>query len=163
MQKGAELVGKTFGMLTVIKKAPKNNDKFNRTFWKCRCECGNIKNIPTSQLTGGMTKSCGCYYKKNPQKRMESAIKVREAKDLKEKTDLSNISKNVSQINSKSGIRGVCWSNNAQKWISYLNLKGQRIFWKSFDNKQDAINARKKAEEIYFEPILEKYNYKETN
>lgn len=31
--------------------------------WKCQCDCGNIAFVPTSYLTTGDTKSCGCYHK----------------------------------------------------------------------------------------------------
>ena len=43
-----------------------------------------------------------------------------------------------------------------------LTLKGNLLLDKSFKNKQDAINARKEAEEKYFKPILEKYDYEKS-
>ena len=39
-----------------------------------------------------------------------------------------------------------------------MMFKGERVLYKNFKSKQDAINARKEAEEKYFKPILEKYN-----
>jgi hypothetical protein len=29
--------------------------------WKCKCDCGNIKNITSRDLVTNNTKSCGCY------------------------------------------------------------------------------------------------------
>lgn len=54
-----DLTGQTFGLLTVVNRAPNKN---NRTMWHCRCECGNECDIRTDQLTRGVTKSCGCLH-----------------------------------------------------------------------------------------------------
>lgn len=55
-----DLTGKRFGRLTVLKKAPSKNKK---SYWLCRCECGNEKIVEDSHLKSGHTKSCGCYRK----------------------------------------------------------------------------------------------------
>ncbi|EKP96035.1 hypothetical protein LCA211_2890 [Lacticaseibacillus casei 21/1] len=39
-----------------------------------------------------------------------------------------------------------------------LWLKGVRVLYSRFDKKEDAIRARRDAEEKYFNPILEKYH-----
>ena len=51
------LLGKTFGRLTVLKRSP---NKSRSTIWLCECECGNVKNIRSGDLVSGDTKSCGC-------------------------------------------------------------------------------------------------------
>lgn len=64
------LVGQKFGKLTILSEVPKEqrlNPK--KVFWVCQCECGNITNVPTSNLTNGHTTSCGC-------KRAESMAKT---------------------------------------------------------------------------------------
>lgn len=58
MAKAIDLVGKRFGRLTVIERAP---NKGSKTMWLCKCDCGNTKSIKTYSLTSGVTKSCGCY------------------------------------------------------------------------------------------------------
>lgn len=52
------LMNKQFGHLFVISKT--NNKKFGCFLWECKCDCGKIAYIPTSSLTSGNTKSCGC-------------------------------------------------------------------------------------------------------
>lgn len=54
-------VGQTFGRLTVIEYAGKDN--FHHSRWLCKCECGNKKIISSHSLTSGTTVSCGCYNK----------------------------------------------------------------------------------------------------
>ncbi|MEK4148955.1 hypothetical protein NST02_17990 [Robertmurraya sp. FSL W8-0741] len=58
MPKPLNLVGKTFGKLTVINKS--DNNKFGKTTWLCKCSCGSEKVIIGSALKNGITKSCGC-------------------------------------------------------------------------------------------------------
>jgi hypothetical protein len=57
-----DIVGNRYGRLIVIAKAEKRYDK---TFWLCKCDCGNIKEIYGGSLTKKKkpTQSCGCLNK----------------------------------------------------------------------------------------------------
>lgn len=92
------LINEKFGKLAVIestKKRTKNRD----IIWKCKCECGNVCEKSTHQLTGKRgAKSCGClrksmYKPKNPK---EVAVKCliahykQGAKDRNLKFELNN-------------------------------------------------------------------------
>ena len=58
MPKSLDLSNQIFGNLKAIKKAPSRGKK---TYWLCECLlCGNVKEIQTSHLTSGASKSCGC-------------------------------------------------------------------------------------------------------
>ena len=59
--KKLDLLGHTFGRLTVIGEVGKN--KFGRTLWKCSCRCGGQKVIATQFLRSGESQSCGCFRK----------------------------------------------------------------------------------------------------
>lgn len=48
-----DIAGVKFGKLTAIKRVASE-------VWKCKCECGAIKNVHIGSLTSGHTKSCGC-------------------------------------------------------------------------------------------------------
>ena len=62
MQRYKDLSNQKFGKLTVIEVDHFQNCKNSRrTFWKCRCECGNITVVRSDCLTSGNTQSCGCY------------------------------------------------------------------------------------------------------
>ena len=50
-------IGSVYGRLTVIGPAER------RYYYKCRCLCGNAKNIYYFSLKSGDTTSCGCYQK----------------------------------------------------------------------------------------------------
>lgn len=53
-----DLVGQKFGKLTALQQA--GRDKRGETLWMCKCECGNVVNVLSSNLRTGHTKSCGC-------------------------------------------------------------------------------------------------------
>lgn len=54
-----EMTGQTFGLLTVLGRAP---DKVSaaQAYWQCRCECGQEIAVNGSSLRRGSTRSCGC-------------------------------------------------------------------------------------------------------
>lgn len=55
------LIGQTFGKLTVIEESGRG--KRNETLWKCSCECGGtISDAVTSELNRGSRTHCGCVY-----------------------------------------------------------------------------------------------------
>lgn len=56
------LVGRTFGLLTVLNRAPKGADKEGRPRWLCLCACDAVKSILSkSLLRNNGTRSCGSY------------------------------------------------------------------------------------------------------
>ena len=59
-----EMIGKTFGRLTVIDLAPKDSTLVNRCLrYVCICDCGTELTVNGSSLRSGHTTSCGCARK----------------------------------------------------------------------------------------------------
>lgn len=69
MAKIKDLTGQKFGRLTVIKLDP-NRGPSGQVKWICQCECGNQKSIIGSNLTKGLTLSCGCLHKEKSSKNL---------------------------------------------------------------------------------------------
>lgn len=55
--------GKRFGMLTVLEFGHRRG---THNYWKCKCDCGVVKEIEYSGLHSGAVVSCGCKNRKNP-------------------------------------------------------------------------------------------------
>lgn len=51
---------KKIGRLNVIESIIKFSGNRNRTFWKCKCDCGKIVEIEHYKLKSEHTRSCGC-------------------------------------------------------------------------------------------------------
>ena len=142
-----DLTGQRFGRLVVIE--PLEERLGGCIVWLCKCDCGNNIKVISTNLTGVRTKSCGCLLKE----------KMTERDTLIDGTDVAYIKPSrKANKNSKSGHKGVHWNKRLNKWRAEIYFKGTLHYLGLFDDIQDAIDARKRAEEELFEPMLEKYD-----
>lgn len=70
MRKRVDLIGLRFGRLVVLCKDG-DKAKKHKTYWRCKCDCGNYTSVETSKLRtkNKSTKSCGCLNKEASRKR----------------------------------------------------------------------------------------------
>lgn len=55
-------IGEKYGRIEIISF----DKRINRTYyWNCKCECGNVKSIRSTNLTSKKTNSCGCLGKES--------------------------------------------------------------------------------------------------
>lgn len=57
-KKSIDLTNQQFGKLTVLHKTENPNNKSKRTFWLCKCACGNESIVDTTSLKSGKTTQC---------------------------------------------------------------------------------------------------------
>ena len=86
---------------------------------------------------------------KNHPPRTEHKIDNRK-QNLEIVTRSQNNMNRYKQINNTSGLTGVYWNKNASKWQAYIWYENQYVYLGLYDNKNDAIEARKNAEKEYF-------------
>src|SRR5690625_1584144 len=144
-----DLTGETFGDLEVIKLSNERGKDGTR-LWKCKCSCGNIIHVYGYSLLHGYYRSCGC---KRDEKRDAGARKHIKADSI-DGTRKSALKAKLHKGN-KSGHKGVTWLKSRKKWRAHIGYKGKQIHLGHFNKKEDAIGARKKAEEKYHKPHLE--------
>lgn len=62
MRKKCDLTGRRFGKIVVIHRAGHRTQPSGaiRELWKCRCDCGQEKEMPGAGLLSGKAQSCGC-------------------------------------------------------------------------------------------------------
>lgn len=130
------LINRKFEKLTVVELDHVEN---NKTYWKCKCECGNYDVVSKSNLVTGKVKSCGCSYLK--------LLENNRKKMMIEDTNISKISSVKLNKNNNSGVKGVFFESSTGKWVATITF--QKKFYKlgRFLNKEDAIKSRKEAEE----------------
>lgn len=63
-----DITGDRFGHLEVVEKTDKR-DASGHSYYKCKCDCGNIKLIARTHLVSGKTISCGCHKNQETTKR----------------------------------------------------------------------------------------------
>ena len=146
-----DLTGKRFGRLIVIEISEERRSN-GSCKWLCKCDCGNEKVIVGDYLKRGDVKSCGCLRTEIAKPILEKGSNADSVEDTR--TSLLTM---AIKSNNTSGVKGVSWNKRNGKWEAYISLKNKRKWLGCFSDKQDAVNARKEAEEKYFKPILEKY------
>lgn len=140
-----DFVGKRFGKLTVLEYAGKEGGMHR---WRCVCDCGRETIVGQSLLQSGKTKSCGCLqattYKQNL-KLVDgtSVVALRAAKD-------GRLIKS-----NKSGHNGVYLDKRRNLWVAQITFQGRTRYLGAYRKLEEAIKARQKGEEIYYDEFLE--------
>lgn len=161
MGKFIDLTGKKFNRLTVLGLGERNSS--GQVQWKCKCECGNIVLATTTYLKTGHTKSCGCYNRESSSNRLKdkkfttAREKYRKDNFLKDGTSLALINPKKLRKNNTSGVNGVFWDKQLQKYRAYIFVKKEKINLGCYSKLEDAKKARELAEDKYYKPIIDKY------
>ena len=235
--KAKDLTEMKFGRLKVIKKGGMKEDPYQpghmRTFWFCKCDCGNpeLLEIFGNRLQSGKLQSCGCLIRDCQRKTniydltgeygigytentdsygrnefyfdLEDYDKIKNnywsfnkndyldawghkqhdgkitlilhriimgdpdgykidhihgssTKNDNRKCNLRIATNQQNTMNSKmhsnntSGVTGVSWDSRSSRWVVQIGYKMKRIHVGYYDNFDDAVVARKNAEEKYF-------------
>lgn len=149
-----DLKGKKFGRLLVINKT--NNRDYNGcVIWNCQCNCGNKKEVAEYLLVSGGVRSCGCLKLETQVNNGKKVGKLHVLKNIVEDTNLQVITREKPMAHNTSGVTGVQWDKTRQKWIAEINFKNRCYYLGRYKNKEDAIKARKNAEEKLHKAFLE--------
>ena len=143
-----DLTGKKFGKLTAIKPTTKRNIS-HRVIWLCACECGNQTEVSADHLKSGNTKSCGCIGKDSYIKNLQNTLY-----NGTRPCTLKSIYEGKRPVHSKTGYIGITQHKNG-KYVASIRFRKKLIYLGIFENIEDAIEARKQAEDKYFKPYLE--------
>lgn len=141
-----DYVGKRFGKLVVLEYAGKRAGMHR---WRCVCDCGKETIVGQTLLQSGKTQSCGC--------RKEEAICEKMAfVDGTSVTLLERASTRLIASNT-SGYNGVYQNKKNKKWTAQITFKGKTYYLGAYSHIEDAVKARKKAEERIYGEFLEWY------
>ncbi|NWO12705.1 hypothetical protein [Virgibacillus sp.] len=144
------LAGKRFGKL-VVKKRSSKKTKSRKVAWECECDCGNVVIIQSDKLIAGVTKSCGCLRKK-----AGNEVNEHNKKHLFKEGVFTPLLTSKLRKDNKTGFKGV-YAIKRKKGIKYearINIKKKAIHLGTFATIEEAVQARKKAEEKYYKPYL---------
>ena len=143
-RKKLDLTGQRFGRLTVV--GPVENIG-SRTAWLCRCDCGRETVVKTHRLRSGHTASCGCSASRETPLGLTyidgTCVEMLQAKTVRR--------------NNTSGVPGVDWRASKKVWRAAICFKGKRYYLGSFSNFEDAVQARKRAEEQLHNKFLAEF------
>ena len=83
MGKRIDLTGQRFGRLTVISLNEEMSKQKRRSYWNCKCDCGNEKVVWGADLKRGRTNSCGCYNREMKSDKMKEKWEDEEYRQMK--------------------------------------------------------------------------------
>lgn len=150
-----DLTGKTFGRLTVVQ-----NDSTRKGYVICECACGNKVSIRQTSLTKKRcpTRSCGCICKEKASETGRKTIQGNSAPyrevNIRYKTNFHVIERENPGKNNKSGYKGVWYNSSQNKYEAYISIHRKRIHLGHFAKLEDAVKARKNAEDELFAPLI---------
>lgn len=134
------LPGEKVGHLEIIGDTGRRNST-GEIIYRCRCQCGKEFEMRSSAINE--TKNCGC--------------KSNILRGFVEGTYLPHIKPDKPiRKNNTSGCTGVVKYNDS--WEAQIKIKQHKIHLGVFATYEEAVAARKAAEEKYFKPIYERYN-----
>ena len=139
----SNITGQRFGRLVAMFPS-KRYDKSGSVIWRCRCDCGNEIDVSYKNLLYTNQKSCGCQKREH---------------DQKLKTYLTHVAgTSVDMLKSKkvptdntTGYKGVYLIRGKYLAKIVFQKKG------TYENIEDAAEARKEAEEVLFDGVAEHY------
>ena len=145
--KKLDLTGQRFGKLTALERAENIGQ---RTAWRCRCDCGGELVAKTVYLRAGKVTSCGCVRKE----RGEDALGLHYVNG----TCVEMLRANTKRSNNTSGVTGVVWRWKKRRWEASIMFMGIRHNLGMYERFDDAVKARREAEERYFGTFLATYD-----
>ena len=153
-RKKLDLTDQRFGKFTVLRPA---ENAGSLTAWVCRCDCGQETVETTKDLRRGRRTSCGCD---GPAIPLSPGEQGRASLTYIDGTCLEMLAARTVRRNNTSGVPGVEWMRKKQRWRATICFKGKRRYLGSFDIFDDAVKARKRAEEELFDKFVDVYSGK---
>lgn len=123
----------------------------NRYKWECECSCGKHYLVPAGLFYKQM--SCGCSHQRSARENLKKAAETCEQGYI-ENTSIISIKPRKMLRNNTSGVRGVSWDKNRQKWAATIVFKGKTYHLGRYNNIEDAAAVRKEAENALFGDFL---------
>ena len=98
----------------------------------------------------GVIVSCGC-------RKRENLLPAKETVSYFEGTCIALLANGKLPKNNRSGKKGVFWDSGSKKWRAVITIQGKVIQLGFYENFADAVAARKRGEDKYHRPVIEKY------
>ena len=130
--------GSRFGKLVVLYAVSEVKEGYGASLWRCRCDCGKEVNVTYFGLMSGNNKSCGCL-------KEESQKSLLERMELVDGTCVEWLKDRSIRTDNKSGCKGV-YKRKSGKYTVSIGFKEKIIYLGTYESRDEAIEARKKAD-----------------
>lgn len=142
-----DISGKKFNMITALEPVKRTTKKGN-IIWRCRCDCGNEFEASYNNIVYSNLKSCGCQRERHNSKLHSYLIHVNG-------TSVDYLKSKKIPANNTSGEKGIYFIKG--RWVAKIVFQQKQYYLGKYENKQDAVAARKDAEKLLFDGSVEHY------
>ena len=148
MAKKVDLIGMRYGKLTVVERTDQREHGY--CLWRCHCDCGNETEATEDSLMYRNVRSCRCL-------KQEIQRQIPDRLHRFDGTCVEFLDKRKYRSDNTSGFRGVFRSKNGRFRVS-IGFKNQRFYLGTYQNYEDAVDVRLKAEEQIHHAFVEAYH-----
>lgn len=132
--------------------------KAERREWKCLCKCpacGKEYEIRLNKFD--RTQSCGCVASQRAAQIMKDGWNNVTSKGLVDNTQVFLMLDKKKSRRNTSGTSGVSYNKANNRWMAYIGFQHKLTYLGSYLNIEDAIAARKEAEEKIYGGFIEEF------
>lgn len=149
-----DITKEKFGRLKAVRDTGKRDKNNGSCIWECSCDCGGTTEVSAKDLRDGYVQSCGCLAAENSRLNGRKAGNYIKENYCVEGTNIKNLNSQIAK-NNTSGTKGVTWDKARAMWRAQITFKGKTYNLGRYSDKEEAIDARRKAEENLYKPFLE--------
>lgn len=142
-----DITGHRFERLVALYPS-KRYDKSGSVIWRCKCDCGNEIDVAYNSLVYANQKSCGCRKQEHNQKLQRFLTHVAG-------TSVDMLKSKKIPTDNTTGYKGVYLIRG--KYVAKIVFQKKQYFLSTYENIEDAAEARKKAEAVLFDGFAEHY------
>lgn len=146
-RRAVSIENQRFGKLTALYPTEKRDAK-GFVIWHCRCDCGKETDISYNRLAYTAQISCGCRKEEHSASLGSHLTRVAG-------TSVDILKSNKVPKNSTTGHKGVYFARG--KYRAKINFQKKQYSLGAYDKIEDAIQARRNAEEQLFEQTADFY------
>ena len=143
----ADIRGQRFGWLVALYQTRKR-DKKGSVIWHCQCDCGNEVDVSYNSLMYTHQISCGCKQKAYMASLGSYLTHVNG-------TSIDAIRSKKIPTDNTTGYKGVYLIHG--KYVAKIVFQKKQYFLGTYENIEDAAQARKDAEELLFDGVAQFY------
>ncbi len=143
----SDITGQVFGRLTALYPTAERSAK-GSVLWHCVCACGRELEVSYNDLLYTAVQSCGCQ-KKEHDRALKGFLNHIDG------TSLEMLGSAKLPANNTTGCRGVYFIKG--KYVAKIVFQKKAYYLGTYVNMEDAVQARKDAEEAVFQTALPFY------
>ena len=143
-----DISGKRFSSLVALYPTDQRDSR-GFVIWHCRCDCGNTVDVSYNALLYTNVKSCGCRKKAHCQN-------LGDYLTYTDGTSIDMIRSKKVPTNNTTGHKGVYFIKG--KYVAKIVFQKKAYYLGVYEEIQDAVQARKEAEEILFDGVSAYYD-----